>query len=52
MGLALPGTALAEQLYVSASAQGLAGRGTQALLAALSELSDVNTPARAAARHR
>jgi len=52
MGLALPGTALAEQLYVSASAQGLAGCGTQALLAALSELSDIDTPARAAAHQR
>ncbi len=39
MGLALPGLALAEQLYVAASAQGLGGRGTHALLRALATLS-------------
>jgi len=39
MGLALPGLALAEQLYVAASAQGLGDKGTQALFAALAALS-------------
>jgi 3-hydroxyisobutyrate dehydrogenase len=39
MNLSLPGTALAEQLYVAAAAQGLSTKGTQALAIALSELS-------------
>ena len=39
MNLALPGTALAEQLYVAAASHGLATKGTQALALALSELS-------------
>lgn len=40
MNLALPGTALAEQLYVAARSQGLGQKGTQALLAALARLND------------
>jgi 3-hydroxyisobutyrate dehydrogenase len=42
MGLALPGLALAEQLYVAASAQGLGQKGTQALALALAGLSDLD----------
>jgi 3-hydroxyisobutyrate dehydrogenase len=45
MNLSLPGTALAEQLYVAAAAQGLSGKGTQALAVALSELSADRWPA-------
>jgi 3-hydroxyisobutyrate dehydrogenase len=45
MNLALPGTALAEQLYVSAASHGLATKGTQALALALSELSADRWPA-------
>ncbi|HKO25944.1 MAG TPA: NAD(P)-dependent oxidoreductase [Solirubrobacteraceae bacterium] len=45
MNLSLPGTALAEQLYVAAAAQGLSGKGTQALAIALSELSADRWPA-------
>jgi 3-hydroxyisobutyrate dehydrogenase len=45
MKLALPGTALAEQLYVSAASHGLATKGTQALAVALSELSADRWPA-------
>jgi 3-hydroxyisobutyrate dehydrogenase len=45
MKLALPGLALAEQLYVGAQAQGLGQKGTHALLLALAELSDVDWPA-------
>jgi 3-hydroxyisobutyrate dehydrogenase len=41
MNLALPGLALAEQLYRAVAAQGLARKGTQALLLALASLSDV-----------
>ncbi len=41
MTLSLPGLALAEQLYVATQAQGLGQKGTQALLAALAELSGV-----------
>lgn len=40
MNLALPGTALAEQLYVAARSQGLGQKGTQALLKALAHLND------------
>lgn len=47
MGLALPGTALAEQLYVAARAQGLGQKGTQALIAALAQLSGGDAPGRA-----
>jgi 3-hydroxyisobutyrate dehydrogenase len=39
MGLALPGLALAEQLYVATSARGLGEKGTHSLLLTLSELS-------------
>jgi 3-hydroxyisobutyrate dehydrogenase len=42
MGLALPGTALAEQLYVAAQARGLGQRGTQALVTVLGELSGID----------
>ncbi len=47
MGLSLPGTALAEQLYIAAQGQGLGGRGTHALSVALGKLSggDWPTPA-------
>ncbi len=41
MNLALPGLALAEQLYRAVAAQGYARKGTQALLLALAELSNV-----------
>jgi 3-hydroxyisobutyrate dehydrogenase len=39
LGLALPGLALAEQLYIATSAQGLGQKGTHSLLLALAELS-------------
>ena len=45
MNLALPGLALAEQLYVAAAAQGRGQRGTHALLLALAELSAARWPA-------
>src|SRR5438270_7183862 len=41
MGLALPGLALAEQLYVSVRAHGLGRKGTHALMVALEGLSNV-----------
>ncbi len=41
MNLALPGTALAEQLYVALMAQGRGAKGTHSLLLALAELSKV-----------
>jgi 3-hydroxyisobutyrate dehydrogenase len=41
MGLALPGLALANQLYVAVQAQGLGRKGTQALMLALEQLSSV-----------
>jgi 3-hydroxyisobutyrate dehydrogenase len=44
MGLSLPGTALAEQLYVALSAQGDGERGTQALAAALARLNGGSWP--------
>jgi 3-hydroxyisobutyrate dehydrogenase len=44
MNLALPGLALAEQLYVSARSRGLGQKGTQALLVALAGVSDVDLP--------
>jgi 3-hydroxyisobutyrate dehydrogenase len=44
MNLSLPGLALAEQLYVAAQGQGLGQKGTQALLAALAHVSDVELP--------
>jgi 3-hydroxyisobutyrate dehydrogenase len=46
MDLALPGLALAEQLYVGARGQGLGQKGTQALLVALAAMSDVELPRR------
>jgi 3-hydroxyisobutyrate dehydrogenase len=42
MNLALPGVALAEQLYVAAQAHGHGRGGTQALLLALAALSDID----------
>ncbi|WP_165249739.1 NAD(P)-dependent oxidoreductase [Paludisphaera soli] len=42
MGLALPGLALAEQLYRAVAAQGLGRKGTQALILALADLSRVD----------
>jgi len=44
MKLSLPGTALAEQLYVAAQGQGLGERGTHALSVALGRLSGVDWP--------
>ncbi len=41
MDLALPGLALAEQLYVAARGQGLGDKGTQALLVALAAVSGI-----------
>ena len=46
MGLALPGLALAHQLYVGLQAQGEGRRGTQALQLALARLSGVDWPTR------
>jgi 3-hydroxyisobutyrate dehydrogenase len=46
MNLSLPGTALAEQLYVAAEGHGLGTKGTQALAIALSELSADRWPPR------
>jgi 3-hydroxyisobutyrate dehydrogenase len=40
--LALPGLALAEQLYVALQAQGHGRKGTQSLILALASLSDVD----------
>ena len=45
MKLSLPGLALAEQLYVAASAQGRGQKGTHALVLALAQLSNVDWPA-------
>ena len=42
MKLSLPGLALAEQLYVAASAQGRGQKGTHALVLALAQLSNVD----------
>jgi 3-hydroxyisobutyrate dehydrogenase len=41
MRLAVPGLALAEQLYVALSAQGYGRKGTHALVLALARLSDI-----------
>ena len=46
MNLALPGVALAEQLYRAAAAQGHAKSGTHALVLALAEMSKVEWPAK------
>ncbi|HEX8102167.1 MAG TPA: NAD(P)-dependent oxidoreductase [Solirubrobacteraceae bacterium] len=48
LGLALPGLALAEQLYLGASAQGLGEKGTQALVVALARLAGREWPPPAA----
>ena len=42
MNLALPGLALAEQLYRAVAAQGYSRKGTQALLLALAHLSAIH----------
>jgi 3-hydroxyisobutyrate dehydrogenase len=42
MGLALPGLALAEQLYQAAAAQGNARNGTHSLMLALAQLSGMD----------
>jgi 3-hydroxyisobutyrate dehydrogenase len=42
MGLALPGLALAHQLYVALASQGHAKSGTQALILALADLSAID----------
>lgn len=47
MQLALPGLALAEQLYRAVAAQGYARKGTHALMLALAELSAVDWPSAA-----
>jgi 3-hydroxyisobutyrate dehydrogenase len=44
MNLCLPGTALAEQLYIAARSQGFGQKGTHALSAALARLSDSDWP--------
>src|SRR3989442_10660382 len=44
MNLALPGLALARELYVALRAQGAGRKGTQALILALARLSDVDWP--------
>lgn len=46
MRLALPGLALAEQLYLALAAQGHQRSGTQALIVALASLSGINWPQR------
>ncbi len=43
MGLVLPGLALAQQLYLSVRAHGYGRKGTQALMLALEQLSNVNS---------
>ena len=45
MDLALPGLALAEQLYVAARAQGLGQRGTHSLVRAIARVSGLDWPA-------
>jgi 3-hydroxyisobutyrate dehydrogenase len=50
MNLALPGLALAEQLYRAVEAQGHGRKGTHALMLALARLSDVDWQGRTAAR--
>jgi 3-hydroxyisobutyrate dehydrogenase len=46
MGLALPGLALAEQLYRAVAAQGYARNGTHALMLALAQMSGIDWPNR------
>ena len=48
MDLALPGLALAEQLYIATRAQGLGQKGTHALALALAAISGLDWPAGAA----
>ncbi|HTW99809.1 MAG TPA: NAD(P)-dependent oxidoreductase [Acidimicrobiales bacterium] len=50
MRLALPGLALAEQLYVAVMAQGRAERGTHSLVLALAGLSGIDWPDSSAPR--
>ena len=50
MSLALPGLALARQLYVALAAQGHARSGTQALVLALASLSGMEWPVPGAER--
>ena len=49
MGLALPGLALAEQLYQAVAAQGHARKGTHSLMLALAQMSSVDWVARTTA---
>ena len=44
MGIALPGLALAQQLYVSLRAHGEGNLGTQALILVLERLNNVTLP--------
>jgi 3-hydroxyisobutyrate dehydrogenase len=46
MGLALPGLALAHQLYLAVKAQGHGRAGTHALMLALAQLSSVDWKSR------
>ena len=46
LGLAMPGLALAEQLYQAVAAQGYSRNGTQALMLALAKLSNVDWSSR------
>jgi 3-hydroxyisobutyrate dehydrogenase len=46
MQLALPGMALAEQLYIALAAQGHGKKGTHALMLALAKLSGTDWEAR------
>jgi 3-hydroxyisobutyrate dehydrogenase len=48
MNLSLPGLALAQQLYVALTAQGMGRRGTHSLILALASLSDVEWETRSA----
>ena len=48
LGVSLPGTALAQQLYVAAASQGLGQKGTHALAVAVAALSGERWPADAA----
>ena len=50
MRLALPGLALAEQLYRAVEAQGMGRKGTHSLLLALARLSNVEWTGKAPAR--
>lgn len=44
MRLAMPGLALAQQLYIALQAQGRGRDGTQSLIHALAALSDIDWP--------